>query len=138
MTENPTDFRDGAFACLNALRCVCAPGADFSQETPSEYFIRRDAALREIIASGGSALPPAAAGAMAVLAEFLLNHELGGFSYSVATWEPEATMTAAAREATRQEHVAQFEKDLADDARYQQFKAAILAPSADAGFEGRT
>jgi hypothetical protein len=87
-----TNYRSGAQDCRAVLKSL--PDANWhGDQTDDEYFAMRDAAIARILETAGP-MSEQAAGAMAVLAEFIVSSEqdacymeLGG------DWVPRAAMT---------------------------------------------
>lgn len=98
-TTSP-EFRAGALACLDAIkRLQCMPfGGDISIE---QYYANRDTAAAAIIEAAGP-IPAQAAGALALLAEFLVDLQDSGEN-NAETWRPEILMTPVQREVERQD-----------------------------------
>lgn len=97
-----SDFRNGAQACRLILRTL--PSIDWcasegESQTADEYFVIQQAAIRGILSSAGP-MSEQAAGAMAVLAEFVVCSEQDA-SYCTldGPWKPWATMTSAEQQA---------------------------------------
>lgn len=96
--SSSTAYRDGAHACRAVLRML--PSIDWlasssEDESPGEYFVKQQAAIAAILSSAGP-LSEQAAGAMAVLAEFIVCSEQDGAYISLSSgWKPWAAMTKA-------------------------------------------
>lgn len=94
---------DGARKALEALRQV--PELLREQEdTPVEWFKRRDIAIEAVMAAAGP-LPARAEGAMRILAELHVINEQSGGNYDVDDWDPETLMTAERLKETRDEYI---------------------------------
>lgn len=97
------DCIEGAKACREALRAITATNWGDGSQTDNEYFARRDAAISTILATAGP-LSPRAAGAMAVLAEFIVCIEQEQTTICLGSkWKPWAAMTAAEQRESRDE-----------------------------------
>lgn len=101
-----SEYREGASACRAVLRML--PSIDWlvssnESETPEEYFVKQQAAIAAILSSAGP-LSEQAAGAMAVLAEFIVCSEQDGAYISLGSgWKPWAAMTKAEQTARIEE-----------------------------------
>ena len=87
-------FKEGAAACLEALRRVekiADPEIPHPGHEDDDYFEIQDQAVAEILRVAGT-LPPYAAGAIKVLAEFVVGLYQCG-QYNLNEWKPEALMT---------------------------------------------
>lgn len=96
-------FKEGAAACLEALRRaekIGAPEFPSTARDDDHYFERRDQATAEIMHAAGT-VPPYAAGAIKVLAEYVVGLYQGG-QFNLCVWKPEALMTEEESAAQRQ------------------------------------
>lgn len=96
------EFIDGAKACVSAIAGIPSlVAADGNQET-WDYFSTRDEAIAFLLRCAGP-LSPRAAGAMAVLAEFVAGQEQDAGYYSLNNLNSEMAMTADELGQSRQE-----------------------------------
>ncbi len=95
-------YRDGALACRAVLQMI--PSISWGgEQTDDEYFAKQHAAMAAILSSAGP-LSERAAGAMAVLAEFIVCGEQDGSYIDLESkWKPWAAMTADEQQARRNE-----------------------------------
>lgn len=100
-TTSP-EFRAGALAGLEAVKRLQRArfGGDISIE---QYYANRDSAAAAIIEAAGP-VTDRAAGALALLAEFMVDLQDAGENIA-DTWQPETLMTPDQREAARQEFI---------------------------------
>lgn len=96
------EFIEGAEACLAAIAGVPAQVAANSSQSTWDYFSTRDAAIACLLRCAGP-LSPRAAGAMAVLAEFVAGQEQDAGYYSLNDWGSEMAMTDEELSQSRQE-----------------------------------
>lgn len=98
-----SEYCDGAKACREALRALTTTYWGDSNQTDAEYFDRQAAAISAILATAGP-LSPRAAGAMAVLAEFVVVSEQdGSYLCLESQWKPWAAMTSEEQQERRNE-----------------------------------
>ena len=97
-----SDYQNGAQACRLILRTLpsidwCA--SESESQSIEEYFVIQQAAIRAILSSAGP-LSEQAAGAMAVLAEFVVCGEQDAAYISLDSgWKPWAAMTSSEQDA---------------------------------------
>lgn len=97
-----SEYRNGAKACRAVLRMLpsidwCA--SDGESQTTDEYFAKQQAAIAAILSSAGP-LSEQAAGAMAVLAEFVVCGDQDAAYISLDSgWKPWAAMTSSEQDA---------------------------------------
>lgn len=76
---------------------------NFSKTAAEQYYAKRDSASAAIIEAAGQATDRAA-GALALLAEFMVDLQDAGEN-NADTWKPEVLMAPDQREAARQEFI---------------------------------
>ncbi len=97
-----SDYQNGAQACRLILRTLpsidwCA--SDSESQSVEEYFVIQQAAIRAILSSAGP-MSEQAAGAMAVLAEFVVCSEQDASYYTLdGPWKPWAAMSSSEQQA---------------------------------------
>ena len=96
------EYRDGAIACRSVLQMM--PTVDWGREqTDDEYFAKQHAAIAAILSSAGP-LSERAAGAMSVLADFIVCSEQDGSYIDLESkWKPWAAMTTDEQQDRRNE-----------------------------------
>lgn len=96
-----SEYRDGALACRAVLSMLPSIDWTLGKQTDDEYFAKQHATMAAILSSAGP-LSERAAGAMAVLAEFVICGEQdGGYVDLASKWNPWAAMTADEQQARR-------------------------------------
>lgn len=86
------EFIEGAKACVAAIAGIPTLVAADDTQSVSDYFSTRDAAIAFLLRCAGP-LSPRAAGAMAVLAEFVAGQEQDAGYYSLDDLNSEMVMT---------------------------------------------
>ncbi|UCV29385.1 hypothetical protein [Ferribacterium limneticum] len=96
-----SEYRDGALACRAVLSMLPSIDWTIGKQTDDEYFAKQHATMAAILSSAGP-LSEQAAGAMAVLAEFIVCSEQDGSYINLeSNWKPWAAMTADEQQARR-------------------------------------
>lgn len=100
-TRCTPEFIEGAKACVAAIAGIPSLVAADNTQPVSEYFSTRDAAIAFLLRCAGP-LSPRAAGAMAVLAEFVAGQEQDAGYYSLDNLNSEMVMTDGELRQSRQ------------------------------------
>ena len=88
-----SEYRDGALACRAVLSMLPSIDWGCGEQTDEEYFAKQHASMAAILSSAGT-LSERAAGAMAVLAEFIVCSEQDASYINLESkWKPWAAMT---------------------------------------------
>ena len=109
-TRFTPEFIEGAKACVAAIAGIPALVAADNTQPVAEYFSTRDEAIAFLLRCAGP-LSPRAAGAMAVLAEFVAGQEQDAGYYSLNDLNSEMAMSADELSQSRQEFAAEVSAD---------------------------
>ena len=116
MNKDDLEFHSGAVACWETVQRLKPMLIGDSTQTCSIYFKARDEAVAQILGAAGP-LPAQAAGALAILAEYIVDVVQNGEAADIDTWHADTLMNPAELEANRLAFTAEVERPQSQEYR---------------------